>query len=149
MAVREGFEPSVRVSTDSRLAGGPVRPLQHLTEWDRYCTYSPVTCKVLPNLGSDPGLVRHGGMAEWSKALVLKTSEVQVSKGSNPFPSASNSSNELHDLLLRAIITTKTSDWCTFWQVWRVSGLLWWIPFQGTVRAGRGVTAGLHVGSKR
>ena len=107
MAVREGFEPSVRVSTDSRLAGGPVRPLQHLTEWDRYCTYSPVTCKVLPNLGSDPGLVRHGGMAEWSKALVLKTSEVQVSKGSNPFPSASNSSNEL---LLSLVVPVRLID---------------------------------------
>ena len=34
-------------------------------------------------------------MAEWSKAPVLKTGEVQASKGSNPFPSASNSSNEL------------------------------------------------------
>ena len=34
LAVREGFEPSVRVSTDSRLAGGPVQPLQHLTEWE-------------------------------------------------------------------------------------------------------------------
>ena len=36
-----------------------------------------------------------GGMAEWSKALVLKTSEVQASVGSNPTPSASNSSDEL------------------------------------------------------
>lgn len=98
MAVREGFEPSVRVSTDSRLAGGPVRPLQHLTEWDRYCTYSPVTCKVSSSPDPHPGLVRHGGMAEWSKALVLKTSEVQVSKGSNPFPSASNLSDKLHGL---------------------------------------------------
>ena len=91
MAVRAGFEPAVRVSTDSRLAGGPVQPLQHLTEWDRYCTYYPVTCKVSPSPDQKPGLMRHGGMAEWSKALVLKTSEVQVSKGSNPFPSASNS----------------------------------------------------------
>ena len=32
-----------------------------------------------------------GGMAEWSKALVLKTSEVHASVGSNPTPSASNS----------------------------------------------------------
>ena len=36
-----------------------------------------------------------GGMAERSKALVLKTSEVQASVGSNPTPSASNSSDEL------------------------------------------------------
>ncbi len=36
-----------------------------------------------------------GGMAEWSKALVLKTSEVHASVGSNPTPSASNSSDEL------------------------------------------------------
>ena len=37
-----------------------------------------------------PSWSQVGGMAEWSKALVLKTSEVQVSKGSNPFPSATN-----------------------------------------------------------
>ena len=29
-----------------------------------------------------------GGVAEWSKALVLKTSEVNASQGSNPCPSA-------------------------------------------------------------
>ena len=29
-----------------------------------------------------------GGVAEWTKALVLKTSEVNASQGSNPCPSA-------------------------------------------------------------
>ena len=33
-------------------------------------------------------LIRHGGMAEWSKAAVLKTVEVNASVGSNPTPSA-------------------------------------------------------------
>ena len=31
---------------------------------------------------------KKGGMAEWSKAAVLKTAEVQASVGSNPTPSA-------------------------------------------------------------
>ena len=34
-------------------------------------------------------LTRRGGMAEWSKAAVLKTVEVHASVGSNPTPSAS------------------------------------------------------------
>ena len=33
-------------------------------------------------------LIQHGGMAEWSKAAVLKTVEVHASVGSNPTPSA-------------------------------------------------------------
>ena len=32
-----------------------------------------------------------GGVAEWTKALVLKTSEVNASQGSNPCPSANRS----------------------------------------------------------
>ena len=32
--------------------------------------------------------IRDGGMAEWSKAAVLKTVEVHASVGSNPTPSA-------------------------------------------------------------
>ena len=46
---------------------------------------------------TDSGLIRYGdtdkircpgGVAEWTKALVLKTSEVSASQGSNPCPSA-------------------------------------------------------------
>ena len=33
-------------------------------------------------------LIQYGGMAEWSKAAVLKTVEVHASVGSNPTPSA-------------------------------------------------------------
>ena len=33
-------------------------------------------------------LIQPGGMAEWSKAAVLKTVEVHASVGSNPTPSA-------------------------------------------------------------
>ena len=33
-------------------------------------------------------LIQDGGMAEWSKAAVLKTVEVHASVGSNPTPSA-------------------------------------------------------------
>ncbi len=34
--------------------------------------------------------MRLGGMAEWSKAAVLKTAEVHASVGSNPTPSAND-----------------------------------------------------------
>jgi hypothetical protein len=33
MAERVGFEPTVPISRDSRLAGDPDRPLQHLSAW--------------------------------------------------------------------------------------------------------------------
>ena len=78
MAERAGFEPAVQVAPDNCLAGSPVRPLQHLTAEPRYCTLGPFRCKVAV----------HGGMAEWSKAPVLKTGEVHASVGSNPTPSA-------------------------------------------------------------
>ena len=35
-----------------------------------------------------PVAIRHGGVAEWPKALVLKTSEPRGSVGSNPTPTA-------------------------------------------------------------
>ena len=80
LAERAGFEPAVQVAPDNCLAGSPVQPLQHLSGREGYCTHRTVDCKV----------AQLGGMAEWSKALVLKTSEVQASKGSNPFPSANS-----------------------------------------------------------
>ena len=33
-------------------------------------------------------IYRHGGLAEWSKAVDLKSIEAQASRGSNPLPSA-------------------------------------------------------------
>jgi hypothetical protein len=40
--------------------------------------------------------VRHGGMAEWSKAAVLKTVEVNASVGSNPTPSANKIASQFY-----------------------------------------------------
>ncbi len=39
------------------------------------------------SLRGRPGL-RYGGLAEWSKAAVLKTVEPRGSRGSNPWPTA-------------------------------------------------------------
>ena len=60
---------------------------------------------------SRPERSRFGGMAEWSKALVLKTSEVQASVGSNPTPSASNSSDELRWRVVRANRNHLSGSW--------------------------------------
>ena len=84
---------------------------------------APVTTKVVkvPEIRADrinnrSIYFRPGGMAEWSKAAVLKTVEVNASVGSNPTPSANK---------IAAQFYIKIS-----WYSERTNAIVWGIGFQ-------------------
>ena len=61
--------------------------------WAGFMLFNPRVCLPLAGAASAPRARRravpeYGGVAEWSKALVLKTSEPRGSVGSNPTPTA-------------------------------------------------------------
>ncbi len=63
-------------------------------------------------------------MAEWSKAAVLKTADVQASRGSNPFASAKNkvSPEGLAFFFAEALMGTFLSGFDSNWTQFERSG---------------------------
>ena len=71
----------------------------------------PIRCRLeLEARLQRRGNLPFGGVAEWSKALVLKTSEVNASQGSNPCPSANNTIKTIGYMTRTTIHTTNTKS---------------------------------------
>ena len=70
----------------------------------------PTRCSISQNASRQRrGDLPSGGVAEWSKALVLKTSEGNASQGSNPCPSANNILFSICYVVRTTIRTTRTT----------------------------------------
>ena len=75
-----GFSPIGRRSRSCAASGSTIDE-----KYDRWLPYAVRSRHPVRNAGK---VTTCGGMAEWSKAPVLKTGEVHASVGSNPTPSA-------------------------------------------------------------
>ena len=88
LAERGGFEPPVLVypihSLSRRARSATPASLQGFLDYRS----SPTGTRLLAGGHTLPSRWRHGGLAEWLMAPVLKTGDVQAFGGSNPSPSA-------------------------------------------------------------